>query len=110
VTLLKPPTGRSAVITTIHISTSVVTSTGGSEVLAIFRSSDGTCSLASQDRNIDDFFPSGIGETVLPFDMPGGLPLQAGKAIGLHNFDPNNLTFGVSAYGYAVPSSAVPAS
>jgi hypothetical protein len=109
-TLLKPPAGKAAVITSIHIDTGRATATGASESLQVFRSSNGTCSIPSGDRTIEFFNPGGVGETILPYELPGGLPVPAGKALCVFNADTTNLAFTVSAWGYAVASSAVPAS
>jgi hypothetical protein len=106
-TLLRPPAGQAAVVTTIHIDTYLATVTG--KALVIYRSGDGTCNYATLDRVIEVFTPAGIGETVLPYDMPGGLPVPAGKALCVRNTDPSNLAFDVGAYGYAVASGTVPA-
>jgi hypothetical protein len=108
-TLLKPPAGKAAVVTSIHIDTGRAAVTGGGESLQVFRSSNGTCSIASGDRTIEYFNPGGVGETVLPYDVPGGLPVPAGTALCVFNADTTNLAFEVSAWGYAVASTAVPA-
>jgi hypothetical protein len=108
-TLLKPPAGKAAVVTSIHIDTSLATATGPGHNVEFFRSSDGSCSASSIDRNIEFFNPSGIGETQLQYDLPGGLSVPAGKALCVINGDPANLSFAVSARGYAVASNVAPA-
>ncbi len=109
-TLLKPPAGKAAVVTSIHINTYRATVTGASQYLAILRSTDGSCNLGTFDRIVEYFNPSGIGETQLQYDLPGGLSIPAGKGLCVQNSDTSNLGFEVSAHGYAVASSAVPAS
>jgi hypothetical protein len=109
-TLLKPPAGKAAVVTAIHINTFKVTATGSTRWVEIVRSSDGSCSTSSTDRAVEFFNPSGIGETQLQYDMPGGLSVPAGKALCVINSDLTNLGFALSARGYAVASNVVPAS
>jgi len=108
-TLLKPPAGKAAVVTSIHIDTYTAAVTGTSHLLEIVRSSNGTCSSSSIDRIVEYFNPGGIGETLLQYDLPGGLSIPAGKALCVENLDPTNLNFEVAARGYAVASNAVPA-
>ncbi len=109
-TVLKPPAGKAAVVTSIHIDTFKADVTGTGENLHFVRSSDGSCSFSSIDRNVEFFNPDGIGETQLQYDMPGGLSIPAGKALCVINSDTTNLSFLVSAHGYAVASNVVPAS
>lgn len=109
VTVLKPPAGKAAVITSIHIDTDKAIATGPTQQLVLVRSSDGSCTTGSLDRTVDAFTPAGIGETVLPYDMPGGLAIPAGKALCALNTDTTNVGFFVSARGYAVASNSVPA-
>ena len=108
--MLLPPSGKAAIVTTIHIETSKAAVTGPAEWVVIFRSSDGTCSMEDPAtfRYIEQFNPPGIGETTLPYDLPG-VALPAGTALCVRNSDPANLNFFVSARGYAVASNAVPA-
>ncbi len=109
-TVLKPPAGKAAVVTTIHINTSQATATGPAGFLQVVRSGNGSCSALSLDRVVELFNPAGIGETQLQYDMPGGLSIPAGKALCVIDNDPAHLTFEVSARGYAVASNVVPAS
>jgi len=109
-TLLTPPAGKAAVVTSIHVNTYRVTATGSGHYLTIFRSSDASCTLASDERDIEVFNPGAIGETLLQYNLPGGVPVPAGKALCLINGDTTNLAFEVSARGYAVASNAVPSS
>ncbi len=108
-TLLKPPAGKAAVVTSIHINTFSLNAVGPGHDVAILRSSNGSCSTATIDRAIEIFNPGGIGETQLQYDMPGGLSIPAGKALCVVNNDSNNQAFTVSARGYAVASNVVPA-
>jgi hypothetical protein len=108
-TMLKPPSGQAAVITTVHIDTADAAATGGNEYLDIARSNNGTCTLGSEDRLIEVFTPAVVGETALSYDMPGGLPVPAGDAMCVYNSDPTNLAFYVMAYGYDVRAGTVPA-
>jgi hypothetical protein len=107
-TVLKPPAGKAAVITTIHINTYKATATGSGQYLALPRSGNGSCAVSSIDRRIEFLNPAGIGETQLQYDLPGGLAVPAGKALCVFNSDPANLGAQVSARGYAVAPSAVP--
>ncbi len=105
-TLLKPPAGKAAVVTTIHVAPYMTTS--GAE-LDILRSSNGTCTSASLDRINEVVFPSGTSVTNLQYDLPGGLAVPAGKALCAYNVNTNSLGVEVSARGYAVASNVVPA-
>lgn len=107
-TLFKPPAGKAAVVTSIHIDTYQVSGPGGGVFVDIVRSSDGTCNASSLDRDIEVINPAGIGETVLPYDLPGGLPVAAGRALCVSKG--GNVFSQASAWGYAVASNAVPSS
>jgi hypothetical protein len=108
-TVLKPPAGKGAVVTSIHIDTFRATVTGSGEFLEFLRSTDGSCTIGSLNRVVEYFNPGGIGETQLQYDMPGGLSVPAGTALCMFNDDTTNLGFYVSARGYKVASNAVPA-
>jgi hypothetical protein len=107
--LIAPPAGKALVVTAIHIDTFQATSTGTGIYVAFYRSNDATCSFASLDQFLDLVNPGGIGSTQLQYDLPGGMPIPAGKALCMQDSSPTNLGAQVTAWGYSVPSTAVPA-
>ncbi len=60
-----------------------------------------SCTLASDEQDVEVFNPGGIGETLLQYNLPGGVSVPAGKALCVVNSNPTNLAFEVSARGYA---------
>lgn len=108
VLVAKPPAGKALVITSIHVDTYTATNVGVNKNFEFFRSSDGTCKVATYDQFEEFVNPGAIGEIVLPFEP--GLPIQAGKALCVRNNGPGDIAAAVSAYGYSVAPAAVPAS
>jgi hypothetical protein len=107
--VIAPPAGKALVVTSIHVNTYNAATPGGGENVAFYRSSDGTCHLATLDLLMDRVNPGVVGVTLLQYDLPGGLTIPAGKALCALNSDPTHVGAEVTAWGYSVPSTAVPA-
>jgi hypothetical protein len=106
--LVAPPAGSALVITAIHVDT-FLNASPGSTAINIVRSSNGSCSFASIETTMERVSPGGIGVTDLQYPVPGGMVVSAGKALCLDNGNPAVLDAYVTAWGYSVPSAAVPA-
>jgi hypothetical protein len=106
--VIAPPAGKALVVTSIHVDT-YMDSIPGSGFFDFVRSSDGSCSSASIDIEMEEVNPPGIGMTDLQYDIPGGMTIPAGKALCVWSADPAHLRAAVTAWGYAVASTAVPA-
>jgi hypothetical protein len=106
VKLIAPPAGKALVVTSIHVDTHSDPNPGST--INITRSNDGTCSVASIDTRMEFVTPSGLGMTDVQYGVPGGMTIPTGKALCIQNSDPN-LQVLMTAWGYAVASTAVPA-
>jgi hypothetical protein len=105
--LIKPPTGKALVVTSITADTDSFTN---SEQIVVARSADGTCSAASLDEFPQVIGVAGLGHTEVDYPT-AGLTVPAGKALCvLYNHGVGNITAFVEAVGYTVPSNAVTSS
>jgi hypothetical protein len=104
--LIAPPAGKALVVTSIHVDTYAL---GAGGYFTFLRSSDGTCSTASLDLVMEIVDPPGVGVTDLQYDLPGGMTIPAGKALCVGGSAPGSLSADVTAWGYSVASTAVPA-
>jgi len=104
--LIAPPAGKALVVTSIHVDTYLV---AAGTSFGFYRSSDGTCSVASLDLFMEAVNPPGVGVTDLQYDLPGGMTIPAGKALCMFGSNPGSLAADVTAWGYSVASTAVPA-
>jgi hypothetical protein len=99
-----PPSGKAVLITSIHLNMENVATTGDNDFISLYRATNSSCSTNEVEIGLVN--PSGLGETVLPFEP--GFPIQAGKALCIFNHDPSNLTFDVSAFGLTTAATGVP--
>jgi hypothetical protein len=106
--LIAPPTGMALVVTSIHVNTSLDATPNEAETILLYLSADGTCNVSSIVSLLEEVNPSGLGVTDLRYDMPGGMTIPAGNALCGKDSDPTNLRAVATAWGYAVPSTAVP--
>jgi hypothetical protein len=109
VKLIAPPVGEALVVTSIHVNTTYDPTPGPDQAVRIFRSSDGTCKSNTLELAMEEVNPASVGVTDLRYDLPGGMAIPSGKALCLVNNDSPNLAAAVTAWGYTVASSAVPA-
>jgi hypothetical protein len=108
-TLLAPPTGKALVVASVHVNTYFVSNPGPGVYVSLFRSNDGTSSTTSLDLLLEMVNPGGVGITQLQYDLPGGMTIPAGKALCARISSPSSLLVEATAWGYSVPSTAVPA-
>jgi hypothetical protein len=104
-TVLKPPKGKAAVVT------SIIVNAYDSHLfeLQLLGSSDGSCNITTNDRAYYYFTTSTTGTTELTFNAPSGLDVQAGTALCADNSS-STATVYVGAWGYAVNANQVPPS
>jgi hypothetical protein len=99
VSLATPPTGKALIIKSVALDT-VIIGTPGSGVFAGFYLGTSGCESLVLEIN-----PPGVGLINQPFEP--GLAVPAGKRLWVNTF---SISSDVYAYGYTVPSGAVPAS
>jgi hypothetical protein len=109
VVVIAPPAGKALVVTSIHVDAYSVSSPGAGKFIIFYRSSDGTCSNSSLDLAMEIVNPGVVGVIDLQYDLPGGMPIPAGKALCADNASPASIGAQVTAWGYSVPSTSVPA-
>ena len=99
--LLVPPTGKALILTNVHIDVYTNPTPGPLNWVAIYIGS-GSCSyLVTLDN------PAGVGVTDLTF--PAGIPVPAGSQVSALSSIYGSVAAHVSAFGYSVPASSVPA-
>jgi hypothetical protein len=108
--LIAPPAGKALVVTGIHIDVYTAPNpTTSSDFMLISRSNNGTCSFGTTDLNYEIVDPLGRGVIDLRYDLPGGLPVPAGTAVCISK-TAGGIGAELTAWGYSVASTAVPAS